>query len=504
MWVPTRELLPVDESIYKTAINTFQTAIRNITKKEPTQPAASVPEIPESISEVSESQSPEFDPFDPRVIQELMPDVPDRPSGPIALKTSSLIEQSHSIPATTAAKSPLLPVTSIFTDLVIAKRVISKMPDEQFEARTIVEALRLGVVPHGYIEKFSCGREDEIEKTGEWLNSENGCMILSGEYGSGKSHLLEMIAMRALRGNWAVSYIEIDPDENPFNQPKKIYQYIIKNLKYERNNTPYGFRDLIIEIMQLKNNPNWKKLQTHPYLGPFYVHYLPIEGMVAQSKNDDLFLWLEGENISLPGLPQLYSYQTMANIYCNLLSGIGWAIRNIIGLQGLLILIDEGEGIDKTWYSSYQFGKAKTLLRGLILTANNDSEKLQRLYRSRKAKIPFLWEQESCIKTLFSFTPSIVPFVYQIIEDPAVYNSIPIMQMNALGDKEFQMLYEKISALYEKSYQFRSMKNVIMHLPKEKTRGFVKSVVECFDIMRYNPDDYLEILSQFHLARENS
>src|SRR3989304_4372204 len=183
----------------------------------------------------------------------------------------------------------------IFGPTIPTKQTESQPPllsVEQFKARQIIEALKVGIVPHSDIGKFTFGRHNEINQINSWLSdSDDGTMAISGEYGSGKTHFLEYIYSIALKDNWAVSIVNLDPGELSFHQPKKIYEYINR----------------AIEIIR------------------------------SEADEENFWEWIEGK-------PGWYDYlampnsSTCANIYCYLLSGIGWAVKNILGLNGLLIL----------------------------------------------------------------------------------------------------------------------------------------------------------------------
>jgi hypothetical protein len=397
-------------------------------------------------------------------------------------------------------------------------RMIRPCTPDRFEARRVIEALRLGVVPHKKIEDFSCGRETESEIVEEWLEDpEKSCMFFSGEYGSGKSHMLEISAAKALKNNWAVAVIEIDPDESPFNQPKKIYRQIIKSFVYQDEENLLGFREFILKILNSGKKKKIETLREHPFIGSLFRawHEISDDTTYLNHEKTDLLLWVEGDEINPPGLPKLYGYQNSANIYCNLLSGLGWAARNIAGLNGILILVDEGEGIDKGWYSTYQFSRAGSFIKGLVLMANSEKilhdefnymktvafprgikegEYTRLIYGGRRP-CSFLWSERSHVKILFSFTPYIVPFVYEdIIGDEAVCRKIPEITLEELREEDLDLLYHKINSLYDTAYEFSSQNSIFPILPKEKTRLFVKSVVEALDIMRFNPGTYHEEL----------
>jgi hypothetical protein len=332
--------------------------------------------------------------------------------------------------------------------------------------------------------------------------------------------MLEISAAKALKNNWAVAVIEIDPDETPFNQPKKIYRQIARSFVWQDGENLSGFREFILKILNSKKKKKIETLSKHPFLGSLLKAWLERSDETTYCltyDKTDLLLWVEGEEINPPGLPRLHGYQNSANIYCNLLSGLGWAARHVAGLRGLLILIDEGEGIDKGWYSAYQFSRAGNCIKGLVLMANSEKVLHQEYDYMKRHAFPrgnktgkytellyggtskqscsFLWQEESHVKILFSFTPYIVPFVYEnIIHDEEVCRKIPEIALEELQEKDLDLLYHKINALYDSAYEFSSQNSIFPILPKDKTRLFVKSVVEALDVMRFNPDTYREEL----------
>ena len=83
------------------------------------------------------------------------------------------------------------------------------------QAERVIESLRMGLPPNGYIRQFTVGREEEIFKLHQRLESnKSGSMMLHANYGSSKSHLLRYIRESALELGYVVSWVELD-SENP-------------------------------------------------------------------------------------------------------------------------------------------------------------------------------------------------------------------------------------------------------------------------------------------------
>jgi len=79
------------------------------------------------------------------------------------------------------------------------------------EARRAIEALRYGIPPDGYITEFTVGRAEEISILTETLDGpEHGVLLVQGNYGAGKSHLLRLVREEALEAGYVVSLVSLD------------------------------------------------------------------------------------------------------------------------------------------------------------------------------------------------------------------------------------------------------------------------------------------------------
>jgi chromosomal replication initiation ATPase DnaA len=99
-----------------------------------------------------------------------------------------------------------------------------------------IEAFRLGIVPHQDVESFTFGREKPIAVLDEALanlaRGQGDVFMVEGDYGSGKTHLLEYVHHRALASGMATSLVQFDPAEVSPHRPKRVYREIVHNLRY--------------------------------------------------------------------------------------------------------------------------------------------------------------------------------------------------------------------------------------------------------------------------------
>ena len=103
------------------------------------------------------------------------------------------------------------------------------------EGRRILEALRRGGVPTDYAESLLVGR-------GHWLSSvhedlefvANGgakSRLIVAPYGGGKTHFLSLVSDVALKQRFAVSYVELQSREAPFDRFETIFGKIMRQVQ---------------------------------------------------------------------------------------------------------------------------------------------------------------------------------------------------------------------------------------------------------------------------------
>lgn len=158
---------------------------------------------------------------------------------------------------------------------------------DPFKCRQAVEALRNGVPNRAAVDLLGC-RRPEIESKFEDLlsQSSNGSappegalgMLVSGDFGSGKSHLLSFLEHRALQEGFACSRVSISK-ETPLYQMGKIFTSAIQHARLpgrtgqlmeemgDRINTRTSDYDRFSEWLNLKDNG------LHPYFPATMMTY---------------------------------------------------------------------------------------------------------------------------------------------------------------------------------------------------------------------------------------
>jgi hypothetical protein len=111
-------------------------------------------------------------------------------------------------------------------------------------AQRIIESLRKGIPPDGYVHHFTVGRSKEIGGLRNHLKRPDGtALLLKANYGSGKSHLIRFIREEALAQNYAVSVVALDSNAAiRFNRMDQIFGAICRNIEIPSQPGSKGIR----------------------------------------------------------------------------------------------------------------------------------------------------------------------------------------------------------------------------------------------------------------------
>ncbi len=374
-----------------------------------------------------------------------------------------------------------------------------------FQSRRMIEAFRLGVVPSFAINDFTFGRKkelEEIERTFESFPRKGGeVLAIEGEYGSGKTHLLDYIFTWALGQGYAVGRAELDRfDVTPY-RPKHIYRELMRTLRFTLWNKELSFPEILREAKEV-NLPT-----SHLYLS---------KALWLLSQDEDppaLWSWIGGEEVGREyldylkywKLPVLLDHTPAVDVYCYLLSGLGYLIK-ALGGKGLVLIIDEAETLFHLWWTPYQ-RIGLYLFKGLVGTALN----LPQLTQVEKGKrqrdvslsvgwvdsqgyihsgirpLPYLYHPPSHIFLILALTPSGSSYYEEL---RAIIPPQRLLSLSPLSSSDYFQMAERLIELY--SHAFPSfqpggeVKSILTrNLREKRVRMFIREAVERMDHIRY-------------------
>lgn len=115
------------------------------------------------------------------------------------------------------------------------------------QAQRVIESLRKGIPPDGFIRHFTVGRASEVAQLTERLDDVvPGALLLKANYGSGKTHLLRFTRECALEKGFAVSTVTLDcKGAVRFNRMDQVFGAICRNIEVPDGLGQKGIRSVL-------------------------------------------------------------------------------------------------------------------------------------------------------------------------------------------------------------------------------------------------------------------
>lgn len=228
------------------------------------------------------------------------------------------------------------------------------MPRTQLEARQLIEALRVGIAPAQHVQELTIGLAAERASLNSGLNkahqSGGAVRAIVGDYGFGKSHIVELTAQEALGRNFLVAATSLDLLELPPHRAFDIYTSLVRNLRYP-NNDERGLRPLLeAALAQPRPRQQLQEVATVP-VDPLVVTLGAMSNITSSRQRQHWVEWLAGgRKVKAMGnplprgvkFPSLYRAGNNSRQLAYLLTGIS-VLARVLGYSGLCLLIDEAE-----------------------------------------------------------------------------------------------------------------------------------------------------------------
>ncbi|MCA9969253.1 MAG: DUF2791 family P-loop domain-containing protein, partial [Anaerolineales bacterium] len=124
-------------------------------------------------------------------------------------------------------------------------------------ARHIIETLgSFGTPPARGIQAFNVGNASLLDAIDEFYLSsylqDGGAAykMVVGDYGSGKSHFLYCLRDRAWARNFAVAKVDLSPVETPYNDQRKVYEAVARNLIWHETDEAFSDESGLTRFLQ--------------------------------------------------------------------------------------------------------------------------------------------------------------------------------------------------------------------------------------------------------------
>jgi len=313
-----------------------------------------------------------------------------------------------------------------------ARAEVALAPEQvrQLEARRTIEALRYGVVPSKRIRELNVGLDSECESLhrafDEVERAGGDVRVIIGEYGAGKSHFFELAAQEALERNFLVASASLDVREVPPNRPQRIYNSLIRSLRYPDSQDAGTLVPLFDRVL---SEPTLYASLLEKLRGTTFGTVLYNYSLMRSSPGESLNLlldWISGEKVYIKPVRDSLAIKskefpvralsimtTSADQYCYLLNGWGW-LANQVGYAGLAVLLDESEHYSLLNQRGQE--RADNFFKAMIYTAMA-SRPGCRLSESdllhQQREHPFRFFERSELLLMFAVTPSANTFNYR-------------------------------------------------------------------------------------------
>ncbi len=252
------------------------------------------------------------------------------------------------------------------------------MTPSQLDARTLIEALRVGVAPAQHARELTIGLENERASLSSALvqahQSGGDARAIIGEYGYGKSHIVELTAQEALQRKFLVAAVSLDLQELPPHRGFDIYGALMRSLRYPESDER-GLGPLLAAVAGVPRLRDEVRALAPTENDPLTFALDALSNISSTRQQTAWENWLMGGprvksmNRAMPKrvkFPSIYRQGNNARQIAYLLSGVSLLAR-LAGFSGLCILIDEAESY--SLLKPYQQPKASLFFSALIHAA---------------------------------------------------------------------------------------------------------------------------------------
>lgn len=295
---------------------------------------------------------------------------------------------------------------------------VAPMPPGQFAARQLLETLRVGIAPVQHIQELTIGLAEERATVSAAITQAHqhggDVRAVIGDYGHGKSHLVELAAQDALDRGFLAAATSLDLRELPAHRPFDIYAALLRNLRYPDTDD----RGISALLAKARGNASlqseFRELAGTEH-DPLSVALYALDNITSTRRRQAWENWLQGgRRVTLmnrampPGVkfPSIYRIGQNARQIVYLLSGLS-VLARLTGYSGLALLVDEAESY--SLLTAEQRGKADLLFRALIRAASSgdnttidESEIPQHRWRA----YPLTYRERQSLFFLFTITRS--------------------------------------------------------------------------------------------------
>lgn len=394
------------------------------------------------------------------------------------------------------------------TENVIAYTPPPPMPLDQLAARNLIEALRVGIAPAQHVNELTVGLEKEQASLGaalEQTKQEGGAVrAVIGEYGFGKSHVVELTAQEALKRNFLVTSVSLDLLELPPHRGFSIYREGMTQLRYP-DTDERGLQVLLEKSADTSDILPQLRDLSPAQLDPLVIGLHMLTNISATRRRQTWLNWMAGgrKPRSVRGMPRgikfpsIYKNGHNARQIAYLLTGVS-ALARLNGYSGLCVLVDEAESYSLLY--PYQRPKASEFFQAVIYAAlRHQQSRIQpdQFKQHRFRDFPLAYDKGQGLFFLFTVTHSDNRMPLQDwLNDDQIFNLEPQVTPQEVGEfLERVLIHHAAAFAYEIGDRQRQVRRGSAELLAQGLRNgrlsmrqTVRLATELFDLLYLYPD----------------
>jgi hypothetical protein len=384
------------------------------------------------------------------------------------------------------------------------------------KARQIINALKNGVVPDEDLELLCVGREREIQEFERCFEITAGgggtVKFLNGEYGSGKSFLINVIKQKAVKSSFIVSRIQVDRGFR-FNNLEHLYYHVMHNLTLNvtgKSVTSFeSIFDLWIAKLQETSDSSKAAAEINEVMAALnrynmsfaraFLAYIKARVSKDRVLSDATASWLMGEK-NIPAHLKA-KFDVIGSV--DRLNSIDFLkafveLIKLMGYSGLVILVDELELIMSERVDIRRVSYEN--LRNIIdICCSGELGSCMFVFA---ATDDFFDNPEKGIKTYQALSQRLGDAIDK--SNSALCDvRQPIMRLQKLSVEEFQELTDRVIEIYKLLYNFQpktsnesirswtfiSCKKFGAKISELSIREYLTKLIEVLDIMEQHPEN---------------
>jgi len=383
------------------------------------------------------------------------------------------------------------------------------MSQTHLEARQLVESLRVGIAPATHVAELTINLRPERESLIQALNEahqQGGAVrAVIGEYGYGKSHMVELATQEALSRNFLVATVSLDLLELPPHRAFDIYREAMRHVRYP-DTDERGLEPLLGKTAALPHTRTQLQDLSPAELDPLVVGLQAISSTASSRQRQAWMNWLMGGrrvklmNKAMPRgikFPSIYKIGHNARQMAFLFTAVSTLAR-LGNYSGLCLLVDEAESY--SLLQPYQRPKADLFFQAVIYAALRERQANlheEQFPQHRWRSYPMAYEQGQSLFFLFTVTRSDnrLPLTDWLTDDQ-IFTLEPEAEPQEVGQFLQRILtYHSRAYAYEAGERQQQVRRgAAEHLAmgirngRFSMRSVVRLAVELFDLLYLHPD----------------